>query len=87
MDRVHKNVTAKGRYRIIKSVRGFMAGREVTLPQGIADALFRRNGGPYLEAIGAPQAQKKKAKRVRKDDATDVASDPSDEPTGDAGAE
>ena len=72
---VHPGVSPTGRYKVLESVRGFMRGQEITLPQGVADALLRRRGGPYIQAIGAPQAKRKKRKRVRKDDESDTPSD------------
>ena len=82
MSRLHNGISASGRYRVLRSVRHLRAGEELTLPQGIADAILRRNGGPYIEAIGTPQAKakpaKKKVKRVRKNDAADAASSTDD---------
>ena len=83
--RVHTGISPSGRYRVLETVRGFLRGTEVTLPQGVADALLRRNGGPYIEAIGKPQATKRKRKRVRKDDEPDVAGDNDDQPSESVG--
>lgn len=82
MKRMHVGISASGRYRVVRPVRHLREGEEVTLPNGIADAILRRNGGPYIEAIGTPQAKakpvKKKVKRVRKNDTPDAASNPDD---------
>ena len=82
MSRKNVGLSASGRYRVVRAVRHLRVGDEVILPNGMADAYLKRNGGPYIEAIAPVQAKakpvKKKVKRVRKNDTPDAPGDTDD---------